>query len=156
MKFNDQKKNFTNILNNQDKIIKIKTPKLKCPFGIEFEYNKYLIKLELTGLKNNNEIIEFNDLIQSYIKEIQEYMKNSNLIYSDFIRYSDKYDPLMKFFLPVRYDKFEVDFYKNGNLTTFKDINKNDYLQLEMELISIWKLKNKYGLNFKIKKIFIS
>lgn len=156
MKFKDQKKNFTNIFNNQDKIIKIKTPKLKCPFGIEFEYNKYLVKLELTDIKNNTEINEFNEIIQSYIKEIQEYMENSNLIYSDFIRYSEKYDPLMKFYLPVRYDKFEVDFYKNGSLTTFKDINKNDYLQLEMELSSIWKLKNKYGLNFKLKKIFIS
>lgn len=138
MKFKDQKKNFTNIFNNQDKIIKIKTPKLKCPFGIEFEYNKYLVKLELTDIKNNTEINEFNEIIQSYIKEIQEYMENSNLIYSDFIRYSEKYDPLMKFYLPVRYDKFEVDFYKNGSLTTFKDINKNDYLQLEMELSSIW------------------
>lgn len=156
MKFKDQKKNFTNIFNNQDKIIKIKTPKLKCPFGIEFEYNKYLVKLELTDIKNNTEINEFNEIMQSYIKEIQEYMENSNLIYSDFIRYSEKYDPLMKFYLPVRYDKFEVDFYKNGSLTTFKDINKNDYLQLEMELTSIWKLKNKYGLNFKLKKIFIS
>lgn len=156
MKFKDQKKNFINISNNQDKIIKIKTPKLKCPFGIEEEYNKYLVKLELTNLNKNLKIKEFYEKLQEYIKEIQEYMKDSNLIYSDFIRYSDKYDPLVKFFLPVRYDKFEVDFYKNGDLTTFKDINKNDILELDLELLSIWKFKNKYGLNFKVKKIYIS
>ena len=156
MKFINQKKNFINILKNKDKTIKIKTPKLKCPFGIELEYNKYLVKLELTNLKKNIEIKEFYEKIEKYIKEVQEYMKDSNLLYSDFIRYSDKYDPLIKFFLPVRYDKFEVDFYKNGSLTTFKDINKNDLLQLDLELVSIWKLKNKYGLNFKVKKIFIS
>jgi len=155
MKFINQKKNFINILNNQEKIIKIKTPKLKCPFGIEFEYNKYLVKLELTNLNNNLEVKEFYENILEYIKEIQEYMKNTELIFSDFIRYSNKYDPLIKFYLPLRYDKFEVDFYKNGSLTTFKDIKKNDFLQLELELISIWKLKNKYGLNFKVKKIFI-
>lgn len=156
MKFNNQKKNFINISTNQDKAIKIKTPKLKCPFGIEFEYNKHLVKLELTNLNKNLELKEFYDQLMQYTKDVQEYMKNSELLYSDFIRYSDKYDPLIKFYLPVRYDKFEVDFYKNGELTTFKDINKNDLLQLDMELVSIWKLKNKYGLNFKVKKIFIS
>lgn len=102
MKFNDEKKNFINIYNNQNKIIKFKTPKLKCPFGIEFEYNKYLVKLELTDIKNNIEIKDFYKTIQEYVKEIQEYMKNSELIYSDFIRYSDKFDPLLKFFLPDR------------------------------------------------------
>ena len=156
MKFKEQKKNFVNILNNNDKLITIKTPKLKCPFGLEFEYNKYLVKLELTNLNNNLEIKNFHDNILEYIIEIQNYMENSNLLYSGFIRYSEKYDPLMKFYLPFRYDKFEVDFYKNGILTTSKDINKNDYLQLDLELSSIWKLKNKYGLNFKIKNIFIS
>lgn len=156
MKFIKIKNNFINIVSNNDKTINFTTPYLKCPFGLENEYNKYLIKLELSNLNKDLEIKNFYEKILEYIKEIQNHMKDSELIYSDFIRYSDKYDPLMKFYLPFRYDKFEVDFYKNGNLATSKDINKNDKLKLEIELSSIWKLKNKYGLNFKIKKIFIS
>jgi hypothetical protein len=156
MKFKNEKKNFINIFNDKNKIINLKTPILKCPFGLELEYNKYLIKLELTNLDNNLEIKNFYETLIENINEVKNYIKDTNLLYSDNIRYSDKFDPLIKFYLPFRYDKFEVDFYKDGSLTTSKEIVKNCNLQFNFDIISIWKYKNKYGLNFKIKKIFIS
>jgi hypothetical protein len=153
MKFLEKKNNFLKILDNNNKIIKLKTPFMKCPFGLEYEYNKYLIKLEFTDLKNNLEMTELYNKFKSYFNEITEFETKKNLI--DNIRTSSKYDPIMKFFLPFRYDKFEVDFYKNNELVTSKEICEKSYLSLEIEIPSLWYYKNNFGLNINIKKIYI-
>ena len=122
MKFKEnlKKKNFIEILNNNNKIYNIKTPILKCPFGLEEEYNKFLVKLELTNYKNNLEINNFFKEIISLENEVKKFMEKNELFYNEIIRYSDKYEPLIKFFLPFRYDKFEVDFYKNDKTNVVK------------------------------------
>ena len=157
MKFKEnlKKKNFIEILNNKNETINIKTPMLKCPFGLEEEYNKFLVKLELTNYKNDLEINNFFKQIISIEEEVKKFMEKDELFYNDIIRYSDKFDPLIKFYLPFRYDKFEVDFYKNKNLTTSKEITKGCKLKLDLDVLSIWKFQNKYGINFKVKKINI-
>ena len=153
MIFLDIKNNFLNIRDNDNKIIKFKTPYMKCPFGLENEYNKFLIKLEFTNLNNDIEMNNFYTQIKNFFKELSEYETEKNLI--DNIRISNKYDPIMKFYLPFRYDKFEDDFYKNNNLVTSKEISNNCFISLDIEIPSIWYLKNKFGLNIKVNKINI-
>ena len=126
---------------------------MKCPFGLENEYNKYLIKLEFSNLKNNLEMAELYNKFKNYFNELIEFETDKNLI--DNIRVSSKYDPIIKFYLPFRYDKFEVDFYKNNNLVTSKEICNNSYLSLDIEIPSLWYYKNNFGLNINITKINI-
>ena len=157
MKFKEnlKKKKFIEIFNDKNEIITIKTPILKCPFGLEEEYKKFLVKLELTNYENDLEINNFFKQMISLEEDVKKLMEKEELFYNDIIRYSDKFDPLIKFYLPFRYDKFEVDFYKNKSLTTSKEITKGCKLKLELNVLSIWKFQNKYGINFKVKKINI-
>ena len=157
MKFKEnlKKKKFIEIFNDKNEIITIKTPILKCPFGLEEEYKKFLVKLELTNYENDLEINNFFKQMISLEEDVKKFMEKEELFYNDIIRYSDKFDPLIKFYLPFRYDKFEVDFYKNKSLTTSKEITKGCKLKLELNVLSIWKFQNKYGINFKVKKINI-
>ena len=153
MIFLDIKNNFLNIRDNDNKIIKFKTPYMKCPFGLENEYNKFLIKLEFTNLKTDIEIEDFYNKIIFYFNELSEYDSTKNLIKN--IRYSNKFDPLIKFFLPFRYDKFEVNFYKNNRLVTSKELNKNSLISLDLEIPTIWFYKKTFGLTIKVLNIYI-
>lgn len=145
IKYNSYEKGHVNIV--------LDLPKLKIPFGIENNYNKYEIKLEL------DDTCKF---IKPLIRKIEKYiaetkgLENFKLVSN--IRENGKYNDLLTIKIPYYRNKFMSKIEsKNENiyLPTFYEIEKNMYASSTIHIKKFWILNNKYGLLIELKKLTI-
>lgn len=138
------------------------TSKILCPFGIDNEYNKYLLKLEVNNEKDEDThlkklILHIENLIrkkldmdESEFKSIIKKRNNSDLI-------ECRIKTIKNSILTI----IEYEDKDNNYLKTIFDIPKQSYLKVQFEINGLWdyrndkKDKNKCGLIVYITKIIV-
>jgi hypothetical protein len=141
-----------------NEIINFWTPESLCPFGIENEYNKYILKVECP----NNNIINYILKIEEYIKK---YYSISDSQFKSCIRKkkTEKFNDIIICRLRTnRNNKINtiIDYKPDSTnyLKTVYELNKNIYLKCLLEISGVWDLREKYnkiGLVVTIKKILL-
>ena len=169
MKIDINKLEFKSVSDNisliyyDNKTLRFWTPLILAPFGIDNEYNKYLLKLEinekieehlhlkklllhienLIKKKLNMDDIEFKSIIKTRINNcdlIETRLKNIKNNITTIIEYEDK---------------------DNNYLKTVFDLKKQSQLKVQVEINGLWdyrnekKDKNKCGLIIYITKIIV-
>ena len=152
------------ILLIEEKILKFWSPKVFIPFGLENEYNKNIIKLELN--EKNEEHIYFKKIIlhlenlikkklnienNDEFKSVLQTRKNNN----QFIECKIK---SIKNNLITTIEFEDKD---NNYLKSIYDLPKQSYIKTQIEINGIWdyrtenKNKNKIGLTIYASKIVV-
>jgi hypothetical protein len=145
-------------------ILKFWSPKILVPFGLENEYEKYIVKLELKS--DNEEHNYFKKIIQHLenlikkklkiedneeFKSIIQTRKNNN----QFIECKIK---TIKTNLITTVEYQDID---NNYLKTLYDLPKQTYIKALIEINGLWdyrtdkKDKNKIGLTVYATKIYV-
>ena len=139
--------------NNFNKKIKITTPKLYVPFGIENFGNKLILNLEFSKYKTNNFVYNF----YAIIKSLEKYVINLNKgLYTSCIKdRPEPYEPLLRANIKKYGKKILTNIVSKCNTKTLYDIDKNSYIHVELELNNIWLSNGKYGINWDIETIYI-
>jgi hypothetical protein len=139
--------------NNLNKKIKITTPKIYVPFGIENFGNKLILNLEFSKYKTNNIVYNFHAIIKS----LENYVINLNkgIFVSCIKNRPDPYEPLLRTNIKKYGKKILTNIVSKCNTKTLDDINKNSYVYFELELNNIWISNGKYGINWDILNIYI-
>ena len=133
--------------------IMLDLPKLKLPFGIENNYNKFELKFELD---DNCKYVQ--PLIRKIEEDLAEKLDLNKEHLRSNIRESDKYKDLLIVKVPNYRNKFLAKIEsKNENiyLPTFYDIQENMYASATIHIKKYWVLPEKYGLLIELKKLII-
>jgi len=157
--------------NNKD--IKFWTPKILIPFGIETEYNKKIVKLELLD-NNDPEQMYFKNIISKIEKIIKEKLELDDNEFKTVIRTREKYNDIIESKIKMGRNHVlkSVEFKdKDKNyLKTIYDIGKNVNAKVLLEINGIWdyrktpkedgskeekKENNKVGLIIYVHKIYV-
>lgn len=169
MKIDINKLEFKSVSDNisliyyDNKTLRFWTPLILAPFGIDNEYNKYLLKLEinekieehlhlkklllhienLVKKKLNMDDVEFKSIVKTRINNcdlIETRLKNIKNNITTIIEYEDK---------------------DNNYLKTVFDLKKQSQIKVQVEINGLWdyrnekKDKNKCGLIIYITKIIV-
>ena len=125
------------------------------PFGLEEEFNKYLLKIEVNSSDISiiyyieNLLLNIFNLNKDEIKSSIKIKENHNdLLICNFKNYNNK------IIVNIKYNNN-----KNNYLKTIYDLNKDDICDYNIYVESIWYKKDsinkKAGLNIYVKKITI-
>ena len=147
------------------KDIKFWTPKLLIPFGIETEYNKKVLKLELLD-NNDTEQTYFKNIIKKIENIIKEKLELNDNEFKTVIRTREKYNDIIetKIKMGRKCVLTTVDFEDKDNnyLKTIYEIGKNIHVKVLIEVNGIWdyrtegqKDNNKVGLIVYVNKIHV-
>jgi len=81
---------------------------------------------------------------------------NSEL-YKSQIQYSknDVYDPSMIVKLPFKYNKFEVDIYKDDFPISIFNIQKFMNMKCDLYIDKVWKFNDRYICKWKVRNIYV-
>ena len=135
--------------------LKLRTPPMRIPFGLEESYGKKLLKLELTNLVSNPNM----KLLYKYIKDIeknnQEKLDVGPAQYKSCLYHSKNFQPLLTTKIEERYGKIICDIISNEDyvLKTIYDFKKNDKVVVDLVFDRLWNFKNKTGCIVKVVKI---
>lgn len=164
------KKKYEILKNN--KKIGIKSEIVRAPFGIEKYNNKYIINIEFTGYKENNNVYNFLNKIKQMdyfferIKWDKNIKKEASYITEEFIEeIKDKeyksciknrpnnYDPLLRVYIMEIKQKMITKFI-NKEKQNIIELNKIKEMKGEYMLLidKIWINKKNYGLTILLKK----
>jgi hypothetical protein len=172
--FEPLKEDFIKIL-YKDKIFKITTPTLRCPFGIkEFKYNKedllsrYSFSLSLDKINIDERNKKFYEFIKEFENSIYKFVKSKKEIY-----YQDLHKKKFpKAFSSKIYEKvgysplFNLDLKSDTKIylsseeeISYEDLLKknlnNFYTSCEIICNGIWINDKKFGISWKVSKLFI-
>ena len=86
--------------------LKIVTPKMYLPFGVEKEYNNYVMKLQFRGINESDELKEFYKFILNLEKVLRALTKTDCDLLKTQLKPSEKYDPVLITKIPQQKDKF--------------------------------------------------
>ena len=146
IKYNSYQKGKMNII--------CELPKLKIPFGIENNYNKYELKFELDYTCKY-----LKPLIRKIEEEVSKKLgMDMNECLRSNIREKDKYQDLLTVKVPHYRNKFSSKINsKNENiyLPTFHDIAPNTYASSTIHIKKLWNIDNKFGLLIELKSLTI-
>ena len=140
-------KNFTKPLYFGNTIT-IVTPIMSCAFGIEREYNNYLMKMRF------NSSIEGHSELFDFISNLELFFKNSlnrNKFKSQ-LRINKNYSPLLILKLPFKNGKFNIDI-EDKHLITVNDIVKGMKFKCVIEIGSLWHNSTNSAYKLNVKKI---
>jgi hypothetical protein len=145
-------------------MLKFWTPKILVPFGLENEYNKYVIKLEIDN--NNQEHIHFIKImehIENLIKKKLNIEDNSEFKSIIQTRKNNKQfiECKIKSIKNNLITKIEYEDKDNNYLNTLYDLEKQSYIKTQIEVNGLWdyrtdkKDKNKIGLTVYATKLYV-
>jgi hypothetical protein len=172
MKLNSEKFNFKEINENinliyyDENVLKFWTPKILIPFGLENEYNKYIVKLELDKDEYDNKehqvlkklILHIENIIKKK-KDIEDIEFKS--IIKNRVNKSDLIECRLKNLKGNIGTICEYKDKENNYLKTIFDMPKNSYVKAQIEINGLWdyrtdkKEKNKTGLIVYVNKLII-
>ena len=155
--------NYYKILYDTE-LLKFWSPRILAPFGMDNEYNKYLLKLEVCD-KDNIEHKHLKNIILYIEKLIKKKLNVDDNEFKSIIKERiDKPDLIdcriktMKSNITTSIDYEDKD---NNYLKTIFDLQKQSYVKVQIEIDSLWdyrtdtKEKNKIGLIVNINKIIV-
>jgi len=152
-------------INNNWKSIDIKydnkklefiTPLIYMPFGIENEYNNYILKLQFNGAKNNtnSDLIHFYNFIEKLEKNIIEYLKIDKIKFKSSICIKHNYDNLLK----AKFNSYKKRInckINSNNYTTIYEIPKKTWIKCILYIDKIIFNEEIYTCKFIIKEICV-
>jgi len=177
LEFKAINKNIFQIFHN-DEIIKFWSPKIKIPFGVDKDYDKYLLRLELDEEDENIEASKhsyFRKIILHLEKLIMTKLKSNNNQFKSILRKRpekmgsvslQKSTELLEFrirnFKNTILTTIEYEDQENNYLKTIFEIPKQSYAKVLCEIYGYWDYRsenkeesNKIGLIVYINKIII-
>ena len=169
MKLDIDKIELKNINQNIYKIsydnnnLKFWTPKILVPFGLENEYNKYIIKLELT---DNPEHEHLKKLILYIEKLIKKKMNiNEEHQFKSIIKKRENKNDIIECRIQTIKNSvitsIEYEDKENDYLKTIYDLSKFSNVKIQFEINGLWDYrcekneKNKVGLIVYANKIIV-
>ena len=162
-------KNNDNIyqLFHDGKPLKFWTPVIEAPFGVDHEYNKYLIKLEINENESNkyfSEHIYFKKILLHIEKLVKKKMGIDDIEFKSILKTRANKGELVEcriktlkknIMTEIEYTDKETNYLK-----TIFDMPKNSWVTAQIEIYGVWdyrikdvKDKNKVGLILYINKI---
>ena len=137
------------------KPIKIKTPVMFIPFGLEERYKNYYLNLELDDVENDNYQNSFLLFLENLEKKIIDILDidkdqlNSQISY----RKNDKviiYTKIME-----KFRKFTTKVTRNNSNVNIFNLGKNIHIEAEIVIDKIWVIKGKYYYKLKLYEICV-
>ena len=151
------------LISYDKKTLKFWTPRILIPFGIDNEYNKYLLKLEIN--KNNEEQIHLKKILLHIENLIKKKMNIEDNEFKSIIKNRGENNDLIECRLKTMKNNIltniEFEDKDNNYLKTIFDIPKQSFIKAQIEINGLWdyrtplKDKNKSGLIIYITKIII-
>lgn len=140
-----------------DTNLKIKFSNVIIPFGVEKNYNNYIIKII-----RNSESHDLFTLIENIEENNIQSLLSTNIDKNKFnyksqIEYKVNYGTFLTLKIPIVKNQFCVSIYnKNKELINVFDLlRKKSKISLEFEIDSIWLFKDKYSCVPKVKNIYL-
>lgn len=135
------------------KKIRITTPPMNVPFGLEDAYGKLQIKLRFHSLKRLSDLTAEEREMQQFYRTLQELEARLDTLgagvnYHSNIKQSGKYDPLL--ILKVTE---ETPFESDGSVYHISELQPKDTVQVVFELGKMWEFKRKTGTLFIVNKV---
>ena len=132
------------------------TPLIYMPFGIENEYNNYILKLQFNGIKNNtnSDLIHFYNFIDKLEKNIIEYLKIDKKKFKSSICIKHNYDNLLKAKLNSYKKRINCKI-NSDNYTTIYEIPKKTWIKCILYIDKIIFNEEIYTCKFIIKEICV-
>jgi hypothetical protein len=175
MKFDINKLNLKNVSNNIYQIyydnssLKFWTPNILAPFGIDTEYGKKILRLELDTTNNNKDLnkhIHLKKVILYIEKLIKDKLNVNNEEFKSIIKKrlnkEDVIECRLKMFKDRIITNIEYENKDNNYLKTIYDLEKMSIIKAEIEIYGLWDYrtpnkieKNKVGLTVFINKIIV-
>jgi len=143
--------------------LKFWSPVLKVPFGIDNEYNKYILRLEL----NNNESDQqyFKKIMLHIEKLIKKKLNVEDHEFKSVIRERQNSNSLIETKIKTvkKIITTVIDFEDKDNnyLKTIFDLSKQSNVKIQLEIYGLWdyrsnkKESNKIGLIIYVNKIVV-
>jgi uncharacterized protein (UPF0333 family) len=163
LNFIKQNDNISLILHDNT-VLKFWTPSILIPFGIDSEYNKKMLRLEL----NNDTHTHLRKVILHIEKLIKKKMKLEDIQFKSIIKEREDKDDLIECRLKTFKDKIvtliEYEDKDNNYLKTIYDLQRMSNIKAEIEINGLWDYrnknnkeleKNKVGLTVYISKIIV-
>jgi hypothetical protein len=152
------------IILHDDKILKFWSPKILVPFGFETEYNKNIIKLEIS--KNNEEHIYFQKIINHLENIIKKKLNlENNEEFKSIIQTRKNNNSFIECKIKSINNNListiEFEDKDNNYLKTLYNLPKQSYIKAYIEINGLWdyrtekKEKNKIGLTVYANKIYV-
>ena len=130
----------------------LRSPLLYLPFGIEKEYDNYILKLQLKKNNNSKDIDYFLQLIIEFEKLLENFFKKP---VKSLIRYHDKFDTLIMTKVLHRKNFILTEVKNNTDFYNFFKIQKKMFLESEILIDKIWEQENIIVYKMKLKQINI-
>ena len=145
----------------EGKSLKFWSPTILIPFGLEYEYNKQILKAELDESENNkykNEHIHLKKLILHIEKLIKEKINNNDYNNDQFKsiikkRYNrpDMVECRIKKMKNNIITLIEYEDKETNYLKTIYDLPKQSYVKIQFEINGLFDYRNDKNENEKIK-----
>lgn len=151
------------LIYHDNKTLRFWTPLILVPFGIDNEYNKYLLKLEIDD--KIDEHVHLKKIILHIENLIKKKLDISDLEFKSVIKYrennNDLIEPRLKSIKNNITTIIDFEDKENNYLKTIFDIKKQNYYKVQLEINGFWdyrnekKERNKSGLIVYVTKIIV-
>lgn len=138
--------------------LKIRTPIMTLPFGIDSVKDSYYGKLEFSNYINDCEIHDFFNLMKGCEKLIVDYILSidKDAIIMSNINENEGFNPEMTIKLIQFKDRITTKIInKTSKFLTFMDIKKKSKVKCVLLLDGIWKVNGKYWYKWKAQEILV-
>ena len=155
-------------LTHDNVALKFSGPSIVAPFGIDNEYNKYILRLELDENDTNKNSLEhahFKKIILHIEKLIKKKLNLEDFELKSVIRFREKNNPLIESRIKTMKKNIQtvIQFEDKDNnyLKTIFDLPKQSRVKVEFEIYGLWdyrslkKENNKVGLIVYVNKIIV-
>lgn len=139
---------------NENKLLLFKTPILYLPFGIEKQFNNYILKLQLKKNKDNTGDLS---MFLTFIKNIEKLIeKKFNKNVKSQIVFHDIFDPIIITKILHTSKLIKTTIKQNHSYFNFFNLKKKMSLQTEILIDKIWIQETQIIYKLKLKTINIS
>ena len=140
---------------NKNKIY-FNTPLMYVPFGVEKDYNNYIIKLQFKGLKNNNkpEMKEFYNSIRNFENQIIDIKNVDKEKFKSQIIPKENYDDLLTIKINKKFHNIEI-INQNSEIKNIFNIEKKSEIECKLHIDNLWDNGKIITTKFIVDKIII-
>jgi len=164
----DFKKTTDNIykVTHDNQVLKFWSPVMLAPFGIDNDYNKYVLKTEFNKESDNYmEQLHFEKVLQHIEKLIKKKLEIDDNEWKSIIKSREKKEPIIEYRIKNFKNIFqtEIEFMDKDNnyLKSVIELPKMSKIKVQLEINGLWdyrdesKAKNKVGLIVYANKIIV-
>lgn len=150
-------KSFKNYINIEidNKPLKIKTPKLLVPFGLEEKFKNYYLNLELDNYKKDNYQNSFLLFLENLEKKMVEKLGIDKDLFNSQISYRKNDKIIIYTKIMEKFRKFTTKVVSNHNHINIFNLGKNIHVTCQIVIDKIWIIKGKYWYKIKLDEICV-